>query len=101
MLLFIRISCRYCRIYSAADRTVDTDSVPRTSHITGNTFPNIADIPELYLIHPVRICDQAAPHADNVSVASFQDFVCHLWITDISGGYAYFSVTLFYCFCHI
>ena len=100
-LILINITFQNSRVYSTADRTVDSDTVSGTSDITGNTFTDITNIPKFYFIYPVRISDQSTSHTDQISIASCKNIFSNMWVTNISHCYTWFSETLFYSLCHV
>ncbi len=65
-----------------------------TADITGNAFADVAYVPKLHLIHPFWVCNQAAPHANQIRIAPLQNFIGHLRVTDIAHCHAGLAITL-------
>ena len=82
--LFIGFSIDEIRIDGASKGLVASDTVPYASDITGDAFADVSYIPISGLVAPVRIGDQSAAHADQVRIASCQDILRNLRITDIA-----------------
>ena len=81
---FINITFRYCRVYSTTDRTIDTDTVSGTSDVAGDTFTKEIFLSVLNLLNPVRLCNKATSHSDDIYVTTLKYFLYYLRVTVVT-----------------
>ena len=99
--IFINIALRDSRVHGTANRTVDTDPVTCTADIAGDTFAEQILLTVLYLLYPVRLCDQSAPHADDINISALQNLLYDLRITVIACVDDRLAEFILDCPCHV
>ena len=99
--LLINITFRYGRIDRTTNRTVYTDTVSRTSNVTGDTFTDHIHVSVLNFLHPVRICNQSTSHSDDIHISAFQNFFYNFRISVVTCVDNRFFEFIFYGSCHV